>query len=80
MDFKMNFENSFYRKSSLEFFGKPGISWHCSVVRFRIENEDDESGEERGTLVSDHSASEDSPQHVWAVISVLNSVLARLQL
>lgn len=35
MDYKMKFEPVRYRESSMEFFGKRGMSWNGSVVLFR---------------------------------------------
>ncbi|PXF46050.1 hypothetical protein BWQ96_04225 [Gracilariopsis chorda] len=79
----MKFEPLRYKEKTIEFFGKKGISWNCTVVFYLS---DDYGSDVENTsphhlymLFYDHIVQGDTQKDVSAVASLLNEAVMRLK-
>lgn len=79
MGYKMKLEQITFRETSVEFYGKRGISWYETVVLFRREDENNTVGDDFGALVLEHITEKDNAQDSWVVVSNLNAVMHRVK-
>ena len=81
VDFKMKFEVLSSRESSLEHFGKRGISWHgCALVYYLYEIIDDDGnyGPKEYRVYIDQILEGSNRQDGAAVVSLLEAVLTAI--
>ena len=83
-DYKMKFEPISARETTIDHFGKRGISWHGFCVQFYLwEEKEDESGDVSFaptlyTIYIDQILSDGNKQDSLSVISLLDAALAQI--
>ena len=78
IDFKMKFDALYYRKKTVDHYGKRGISWHGALLHYFTY--DDEYGEAVGQRAYfDDISFSDNRQDSQAVVSILESLLVRIK-
>lgn len=80
MDYKMKFQPILYRESSLGFYRKLGIIFHCTLVLFKSYFVDVAVADGMGTLVLYHIEINDNFKYFCAVLSVLDAFVASARL